>query len=66
MSALVRTVMGRESNGTHAYHLAKGRGEADWQPVWCGGGVVFLGPRAHVAPEDVCQHCRSAKSEAPS
>jgi len=55
---LTATVMSREDDGTRRYHLAKGPGDLDWQGIWCGGWVVFPGPRAHVAAEDVCEDCK--------
>ena len=46
------------------WHLAKGRGDANWQDVWCGGGIVHPAPRERVAPANVCANCKAARREA--
>jgi hypothetical protein len=43
------------------WHLAKGRGDADWQDVWCGGGIVYPAPRERVSPDLVCPECKAER-----
>lgn len=44
------------------WHLAKGRGNADWQDVWCGGGIVYPAPRERVDASLVCADCKTART----
>ena len=53
-----------DPTNSRTFHLAKGRGDSDWQDVHCGGGIVYPGPREKVHAGEVCPQCVAAKRTA--
>lgn len=48
------------------YHLPSGPdiGEAEWTPIWCGGGIVFSSGPHEVDASLVCRDCLVAEAAA--
>ena len=68
MSRMVNVIEERLRTGPlekrRVLHLAKGRGDHDWQDVWCGGGIIHPGPRIQAEWQHVCPDCKAAQKEA--